>query len=48
MRYVEKTCPVCGDKFVVNEKIGDRELFCTLRCFSRAMQGEPNSVVLEV
>ncbi|WP_167879766.1 hypothetical protein [Methanococcoides methylutens] len=47
MSYVEKTCSVCGNKFIVSGKIADRELFCTLGCFSRAMKDEPQSTVLE-
>lgn len=48
MKYVEKICPACGDKFIVNEKVADRELFCTLGCYSKIMGNEPEGVVLEV
>ncbi|WP_198003741.1 hypothetical protein [Methanococcoides burtonii] len=32
MISVEKTCPVCGNKFVVNKSVADRDLCCTLGC----------------
>lgn len=47
MRYVEKACLVCGNKFVVNERVADRELFCTLGCCSQAMADQLESNVLE-
>ncbi|NPE28869.1 hypothetical protein HNV12_13070 [Methanococcoides sp. SA1] len=48
MINVEKTCPVCGCKFVVDKSLAERELYCTLGCCSKAMGDEPKSVVLEV
>ncbi|WP_167879412.1 hypothetical protein [Methanococcoides sp. NM1] len=41
MKYVEKTCPVCKNKFVVDKKVADREMYCTLRCCSKAMGDNP-------
>ena len=32
MKYVEKTCPVCGGKFILDAKVGHEELGCTLGC----------------
>ncbi len=36
MEYVEKTCPACGRKFIVEERVAHRELYCTLGCQARA------------
>ncbi|WP_410510263.1 hypothetical protein RSJ42_09135 [Methanosarcina hadiensis] len=33
MRYVRKICPVCGNEFTVLEKMEEKAVYCTLRCF---------------
>ncbi|SDW14760.1 hypothetical protein [Methanohalophilus halophilus] len=36
MSLIEKICPVCGNKFEVEERLADRELYCTLGCCLQA------------
>ncbi|MCD4822849.1 MAG: hypothetical protein K8R11_12540 [Methanococcoides sp.] len=33
---VEKTCPVCGSKFVVDKSVAERDLCCTPGCFLKS------------
>jgi len=34
MEYVIKTCPVCGNEFVVLKKVEEKAIYCTLECLS--------------
>ncbi|WP_196296682.1 hypothetical protein [Methanosarcina mazei] len=39
MEYVRKTCPMCGNEFVVLKKVEEKAIYCTLECLS-ASQGK--------
>ncbi|WP_197074019.1 MULTISPECIES: hypothetical protein [unclassified Methanosarcina] len=39
MEYVRKTCPICGNEFVVLKKVEEKAIYCTLECLS-ASQGK--------
>ena len=43
MINVEKTCPVCGSKFVVDKSVAERDLCCTLGCCLKSMSGSSQS-----
>ncbi|MHC1755326.1 MAG: hypothetical protein AB9861_07835 [Methanosarcina sp.] len=36
MEYVKKTCPICGNEFVVLKKVEEKAIYCTLECLSAA------------
>ncbi|HOW13951.1 hypothetical protein [Methanosarcina sp.] len=36
MEYVTKTCPICGNEFVVLKKVEEKAIYCTLKCLSAA------------
>jgi hypothetical protein len=36
MKYIRKTCPVCGNQFVVLESMEEKAIYCTLKCFLEA------------
>jgi hypothetical protein len=36
MEYIRKTCPICGNKFVVLKKVEGKAIYCTLKCLSIA------------
>jgi hypothetical protein len=47
MTLIEKTCPVCGNTFEVEEKLADRELCCTVRCCLQADGDRPERIELK-
>ncbi|MPM38497.1 hypothetical protein SDC9_85126 [bioreactor metagenome] len=50
MRYVSKICPVCGNEFVVLEKMEEKAIYCTLKCFLESqekMSEEETSHILQ-
>ncbi|MDD4248585.1 MAG: hypothetical protein PHT13_05630 [Methanosarcina sp.] len=38
MEYVRKTCPVCGNEFIVLKKVEEKAIYCTLECLSTAQR----------
>ncbi|WP_445474196.1 hypothetical protein ACT9XH_07345 [Methanococcoides methylutens] len=48
MEYVERTCPVCGNKFVIAKSVAERELYCTIGCCTKASGENSKLLVLEV
>ncbi|MDI9395933.1 MAG: hypothetical protein QM426_11225 [Euryarchaeota archaeon] len=38
MEHITKTCPNCGNEFVVLKKVEEKAIYCTLECLS-ATQG---------
>lgn len=32
MNYITKTCPNCGNEFVVLENVEREDVYCTLKC----------------
>jgi len=36
MVYVEKTCPICGQEFLVLKKAEKKAIYCTLACLIAA------------
>lgn len=32
MKYISKTCPICGNEFVVLKSVEDKAVYCTLKC----------------
>ncbi|MEA3471139.1 MAG: hypothetical protein U9R24_05440 [Thermodesulfobacteriota bacterium] len=48
MKYVSKTCPVCGHEFIVMESLAERELCCTIGCLQQAESGVADRVELKV
>lgn len=41
MKYIRKICPACGNEFVVLEKMEEKAIYCTLKCFLES-QGKMN------
>jgi hypothetical protein len=36
MEYIEKTCPICGSKFIILQKVEQKAVYCKLECLSAA------------
>ncbi|MDI9394715.1 MAG: hypothetical protein QM426_04540 [Euryarchaeota archaeon] len=36
MEYINKTCPICGHEFVVQKRVEEKAIYCTLECLSAA------------
>jgi transcription elongation factor Elf1 len=36
VEYVKKTCPICGNEFVVLKTVEEKAIYCTLECLSAA------------
>ncbi len=36
MSYVKKTCPICGNEFLVLKKAEEKATYCTLACLIKA------------
>ncbi|WP_198143881.1 hypothetical protein [Methanosarcina lacustris] len=32
MEYVRKTCPICGNEFVVLKTVEEKAIYCTFEC----------------
>ncbi|WP_172632558.1 hypothetical protein [Methanohalophilus mahii] len=48
MTLIEKECPLCGNTFEVEERLADKELYCTLGCCLKADGNRPERLVLQV
>jgi hypothetical protein len=38
MEYISKTCPICGNEFVVLKKVEEKAIYCTLECLSASQE----------
>jgi hypothetical protein len=35
-RVCKKKCPICGSEFIVQKKVEEKAIYCTLKCLSAA------------
>lgn len=38
MVYIRKTCPVCGNNFLVLKNAEEKAVYCTLACLTKAQE----------
>ena len=36
MEYATKTCPICGNEFIVQKKVEEKAIYCTIKCLLAA------------